>query len=160
MRMDLGWPLFAVIAMSFVGSQAGGAQMIEQNPPDRRATPSPLIPPGPSVLRSVFTPPMPSETSQSREGLNSAALQVSSANGEKGAIFGALILGTAAAVVGSQLCEKGEDCTGTAIGFGLMGATVGAVVGAFIGSAAEDEETEEDESPAPELPAFEPETKR
>jgi hypothetical protein len=48
----------------------------------------------------------------------------------------------------------------TAIVFGLMGATVGAVVGAFIGSAAEDEETEEGESPAPELPAFEPQTKR
>jgi hypothetical protein len=56
--------------------------------------------------------------------------------GEKGAILGAAILGTAAALIGSQLCE--ESCTGTTIGFGLVGATVGAVVGAFLGGGGDD----------------------
>ncbi len=53
---------------------------------------------------------------------------------ERGALLGALVGGVGLAIIGSQLCESGESCTGSVITFGLIGATVGAVAGAFIGA--------------------------
>lgn len=57
----------------------------------------------------------------------------SQGNPERGALLGALVGGVGLAVIGSQLCERGESCTRAVITFGLIGATVGAVAGAFIG---------------------------
>lgn len=60
-------------------------------------------------------------------------LQSSAPNRQvRGALIGAVVLGTAMAVVGSQQCEANESCTGTTIGFGLIGATVGAVIGGIL----------------------------
>ena len=64
--------------------------------------------PAPSMLRAVVPAQIPPR-SCSRLGLDSGALHAGKGNGVKGAIFGALLLGTAAAVVGSQLCAEGED---------------------------------------------------
>jgi hypothetical protein len=63
--------------------------------------------------------------------------QAALSRGERGALAGALALGTTAAVIRASMCERGESCTGPTIGWGLMGATVGAVLGSLI--AARDE---------------------
>jgi uncharacterized protein YcfJ len=52
-------------------------------------------------------------------------------DGERGALLGAAVGGIGLALLGSQLCERNKSCTGTVIGFALVGATVGAVIGAF-----------------------------
>jgi hypothetical protein len=57
--------------------------------------------------------------------------------GERGALEGALALGTTAAVIRASMCERGESCTGPTIGWGLMGTTIGVVLGSLI--AARDE---------------------
>jgi uncharacterized protein YcfJ len=54
-------------------------------------------------------------------------------DGERGALLGAAVGGIGLALLGSQLCERNKSCTGTVIGFALVGATVGAVIGAFAG---------------------------
>ena len=51
---------------------------------------------------------------------------------EKGALVGALALGTTVALIRASMCERGESCAGPTIGWGLMGATVGAVVGGLV----------------------------
>jgi hypothetical protein len=51
---------------------------------------------------------------------------------EKGALIGALALGSTAALIRASMCEQGESCTWPTIGLGLMGATVGAVVGGLV----------------------------
>ncbi len=145
--------------MGFASSQVGGAQTIEQSLSKTPITRSRLILPRPSILRSVVVPRLPAEASQAPQHLDTGVFRQKAGSGVKGAIVGALLLGTAAAVAGSQLCEKGEDCTGTAIGFGLIGATIGAVIGAFVGSAAGGDDSEEADSPAPELPPFEPQSR-
>jgi hypothetical protein len=57
--------------------------------------------------------------------------------GTKGAVGGALLLGTAAAMVRAGMCERGHSCTGPVIMWGLLGATVGAVVGGLVAGATE-----------------------
>lgn len=51
-----------------------------------------------------------------------------------GIILGGVGLGLGGMLVGSQLCEAREDCSGTTVLFGLLGATVGSVIGGFIGA--------------------------
>lgn len=73
----------------------------------------------------------------------------------RGALIGALVLGTAMAVVGSQSCEANESCTGTTIGFGLIGATIGAVVGGILADRLPDDD-ERIDARQPEISALPP----
>jgi hypothetical protein len=57
--------------------------------------------------------------------------------GAKGAVGGALLLGTVAAIVRAGMCERGDSCTGPVVMWSLMGATVGAVLGGLLAGATE-----------------------
>jgi uncharacterized protein YcfJ len=81
----------------------------------------------PSAVWATAT--WPSRTPQPLHSLHRR--QVS--DGERGALLGAAVGGIGLALLGSQLCERNKSCTGTVIGFALVGATGGAVIGAFAG---------------------------
>ena len=57
--------------------------------------------------------------------------------GMKGALVGAVVLGTAAAMLRASMCEHGESCAGPVLMWGLMGGTVGAAVGGLAAGSTE-----------------------
>jgi hypothetical protein len=61
----------------------------------------------------------------------------STGQGSKGALAGALFLGTIAGIARGGMCERGGSCAGPVIMWGLMGGTVGAVIGGLVAGAAE-----------------------
>lgn len=98
-------------------------------------TPAAVIkPPRASILRA--STPIVVPTSWGLAGTDTLRKDSQTA-WKEGALIGGLGLGLAAAVLGASLCESGEECSGTIVVFGLIGATVGAVAGAFVGSTIE-----------------------
>jgi hypothetical protein len=89
---------------------------------------------GPRVVASDLMPWSPAALAKP---LRVIERQARLSRAEKGALIGALALGTTAAVIRATMCERGESCTGPTIGWGLMGATVGAVVGGLVLGAGE-----------------------
>jgi hypothetical protein len=57
--------------------------------------------------------------------------------GMKGALVGAVVLGTAAAMLRASMCERGESCAGPVLMWGLMAGTVGAAVGGLAAGSTE-----------------------
>ena len=100
--------------------------------PDRVAA---IQPPHQSVLRrTTLTIQVPwAEAPVSATGFVSE-------HSRNGIFLGAIAGGVGLALLGSQLCQRGESCTRTVIGFALIGATIGAVVGGIIESSASHDE--------------------
>ena len=88
---------------------------------------------GPRIEAGWMIPPGVSAPSSAAGRRHGAALS----RGERGALAGALVLGTMAAVIRTSMCERGESCTGPTLGWGVMGATVGAVLGGLIAARGE-----------------------
>jgi len=82
--------------------------------------------------------PVPWEPSQPTAAADRGYTQMAAmGRGMKGALAGAVLLGTTAAVIRGSMCDRRESCIGPTVLWGLMGATVGAVVGGLIAGATE-----------------------
>jgi hypothetical protein len=90
---------------------------------------------GPRMKTTWIHPWAPAALSRSAD-LDVARTQATG-RGAKGAVGGALLLGTVAAIVRAGMCERGDSCTGPVVMWGLMGATVGAVLGGLLAGATE-----------------------
>lgn len=91
-------------------------------------------PSGPRLQVAWMQPAAPPEHRVARLDLARARAM---SRGMKGALVGAAVLGTAAAMLRASMCERGESCAGPVLMWGLMGGTVGAAVGGLAAGSTE-----------------------
>jgi hypothetical protein len=92
------------------------------------------------VLRSSLDLPEESYTSRASRIVPLSIPSLGAPTSSRRILIGAIVGGVGLAIAGSQLCERGESCTKTVIGFGLIGATLGAVVGGLLGGSGSENE--------------------